>query len=67
MIERFFRSQKEECVRQQNFADFQEAETAISGWIRWYNERRAHQALGYLSPQQYGASRLAGGQRFYLM
>ena len=31
MIERFFRSQKEECVRQQNFADFQEAETAISG------------------------------------
>jgi Integrase core domain len=59
MTERFFRSQAEECVWQQNFADVQEAETAISGWIRWYNERRAHQALGYLSPHQYRASRLA--------
>ena len=54
MIERFFRSLKEECVWQHNFADYAEARTAIASWIRWYNERRPHQALGYLSPHQYG-------------
>ena len=58
MIERFFRSLKEECVWQHNFAGFVEARAAIASWIRWYNERRPHQALGYLSPQQYRAQQL---------
>ena len=58
MIERFFRSLKEECVWQHNFAGFVEAQAAISEWIRWYNERRPHQALGYLSPHQFRAQQL---------
>jgi putative transposase len=58
MIERFFRSLKEECVWQHNFAGYVEARTAISQWIRWYNERRPHQALGYLSPHQHRAQQL---------
>jgi putative transposase len=58
MIERFFRSLKEECVWQHNFANFAEARAAIGSWIRWYNERRPHQALGYLSPQQFRAQQL---------
>jgi putative transposase len=58
MIERFFRSLKEECVWQHNFADFAEARAAIARWIRFYNERRPHQALGYLSPHQYRAQQL---------
>lgn len=58
MIERFFRSLKEECVWQHNFAGYVEARAAISQWIRWYNERRPHQALGYLSPHQYRAQQL---------
>jgi putative transposase len=58
MIERFFRSLKEECVWQANFASFAEAKAAIARWIRWYNERRPHQALGYLSPHQYRAQQL---------
>lgn len=53
LIERFFRSLKEECVWQHNFADFEEARKAIREWIGWYNERRPHQALGYKSPAQY--------------
>lgn len=53
MIERFFRSLKEECVWLHNFAGFEEARRAITGWITWYNERRPHQALGYLSPKQF--------------
>ena len=58
MIERFFRSLKEECVWQHNFANYTEARTAIGSWIRWYNERRPHQALGYLSPHQYRTQEL---------
>ena len=58
MIERFFRSLKEECVWQHNFANYAEARTAIGTWIRWYNERRPHQAPGYLSPHQFRAQQL---------
>lgn len=53
LIERFFRSLKEECVWQHNFADFEQARRAIREWIAWYNEGRPHQALGYKSPAQY--------------
>ena len=58
MIERFFRSLKEECVWQHNFANYADARTTIERWIRWYNERRPHQALRYLSPHQYRAQQL---------
>jgi putative transposase len=50
IVERFFRSLKEECVWQHNFANFTEARAAITQWIRWYNAERPHQALGYRSP-----------------
>ncbi len=53
MIERFFRSLKEECTWQHNFKDFEEARRAVQSWISWYNEERPHQALGYLSPAQF--------------
>jgi putative transposase len=53
LVERFFRSLKEECTWQENFPDFQAANRAITRWIRWYNEERPHQVLHYLSPQQY--------------
>ena len=57
MIERFFRSLKEECVWQHNFAGYVEARAAIGSWIRWQGERRPHQALGYLSPRRYKVQR----------
>lgn len=55
VIERWFRSLKEECVWQHQFANFAEARVRISTWIAWYNEERPHQALGYQSPQTYSA------------
>jgi putative transposase len=58
MIERFFRSFKEECVWQYVFADFNEARPAVREWIRWYNEERPHQSLDYLSPTEYRAQQL---------
>lgn len=52
MIERFFRSLKDECVYQHHFQSFEEARAAITQWIRYYNEQRPHQALAYRSPSQ---------------
>jgi putative transposase len=53
LIERFFRSLKEECVWQHTFTNFTEAKIIITNWIQWYNEERPHQALGCQSPKQY--------------
>lgn len=55
LIERFFRSFKEECAWQQNFTSFAEARRAVRTWLEWYNRERPHQALSYLSPQEYRA------------
>lgn len=53
MIERFFRSIKEECVWQHSFRSFAEAHPLIEKWIAWYNTERPHQALAYHSPTQF--------------
>jgi putative transposase len=55
LIERFFRSLKEECVWQHNFASFAEARSAITQWIEWYDAERPYWALGYRSPRQFRA------------
>ena len=58
LIERWFRSLKEECVWQHNFRSFAAAQRAISHWIKWYNQARPHQALDYMSPVEYRAQQL---------
>jgi len=58
LVERFFRSLKEECVWQHNFGSFAEARAAITKWIQWYNSGRPHQALGYRSPRHFRALQL---------
>ena len=55
IIERFFRSLKEECVWQHVFRTFEEARRVIRARMQWYNQERPHQALGYRSPVQYRA------------
>jgi len=52
MIERFFRSFKEECVWQHNFVSFDEAYNKIADWIDYYNFQRPHLALGYATPAE---------------
>src|SRR5690606_10736960 len=42
IVERFFRSLKEECVWHYRFESFHEAERVISDWIRFYNDERLH-------------------------
>jgi transposase InsO family protein len=58
MIERISRGLEEECVQQHSFADCAEARAVTGSCIRRYNERRHHQALGHVSPQQSRAQRL---------
>ena len=58
MVERFFRSLKEECVWQHNFADFKSANRMINRWLAWYNQERPHQSLGYKSPTEFRAQKL---------
>ena len=55
IIERFFRSLKEECVWQPTFQTFEGARRSIRAWLQRYNESRPHSALGYKSPIQYRA------------
>lgn len=58
VIERFFRSLKEECVWQHPFSTFAEAQQRLRSWLTWYNTGRPHQALGYQSPTQFRAAHL---------
>lgn len=55
MIERFFRSLKEESVWQHNFKDLDEAFVVIANWLDHYNQTRRHSAIGYQSPSDYAA------------
>ena len=57
MIERFFRTIKEECIWHHNFISLKEANEIIGNWIRFYNEERKHSALKYKTPVE--AYRLA--------
>jgi putative transposase len=50
MIERVIRTLKDQCVHRHRFETQQHASRAIAEWIRLYNHRRPHQALGMKTP-----------------
>jgi putative transposase len=50
---------KEELVWLQDWESADELRVAIARWLDGYNHRRPHQALGWLTPAEYRASRLA--------
>ena len=54
VCESFFASLKKELIRRRAWPTRRDAQTAIFRWIEgWYNRRRLHSTLGYLSPAQY--------------
>jgi putative transposase len=53
MIERWFRTLKEECLWLNNFKWLEEARTTIEEFILRYNNDRPHRALGMLSPSEW--------------
>ena len=50
MIERVIRPLKEQCMHRHRFETQQHAARVIGRWIRFYNTRSPHQALGMKSP-----------------
>ena len=57
-IERLWRSLKYEEVFIKAYGSVAEARQGIGGWLRFYNDERPHQALGYRTPREV----FAGGQ-----
>jgi putative transposase len=57
IIERFFRTLKEECVWLHRFENFEQAKREVTRFIEYYNTRRPHSALGYRSPAEYRATK----------
>ena len=49
--ESFFHTLKVECIYQQSFQNIEEARSEIFWYIEaYYNRKRKHSTLGYLSP-----------------
>lgn len=50
-IERFHRTASEECLRKSSFVDLDDARRLIAKYIEYYNTKRLHSALYYLTPE----------------
>ncbi len=44
---------REECLSREWFSSVKEAQVVIEGWRKFYNERRPHSSLGYLTPSEF--------------
>ncbi|MFC2125438.1 IS3 family transposase, partial [Bacteroidota bacterium] len=54
VAESFFKSIKTEMIYHCEFKTRQEAKLAVFEYIEiWYNRKRKHSTLGYLSPEEY--------------
>lgn len=51
-VERLWRSLKYEDIYLRDYATLSQAQTGIATWIRFYNERRPHQALDNHTPME---------------
>ena len=52
-MESFYHSLKSEALHGRSFAGDRQLKQVVSAYIRFYNERRLHSSLGYVSPMLY--------------
>lgn len=50
-VERFFRTAKEECVIRSSFLSVEEAKEVIGKYIEYYNNKRLHSGIEYITPK----------------
>lgn len=58
VVERFIRTMKEEVIWLRDWNTAAELREAINAWLVKYHTRRAHQALGWMTPSEYRAAHL---------
>ena len=52
MAESLFSSLKRELVDVSHFSTIAEARLEVFEWVIWYNRKRLHSSLGYLTPEE---------------
>jgi transposase InsO family protein len=50
VAESFFKTIKHECLLRYKFKNYEELYDCVSNYIFWYNTKRLHSSLGYLTP-----------------
>jgi len=50
VAESFFKTIKYECLNRCRFDSYQQTYECINAYIKWYNTKRIHSSLGYLTP-----------------
>lgn len=58
-MENFFGILKQEMYYGTNYYSFDELKSAIESYIKYYNEKRIKEKLGWMSPVEYRLSVLA--------
>jgi hypothetical protein len=64
VTETLFGSLKVERLHGKRFATRRQAKDEVIDWFQFYNHRRLHSTLGYLSPMAFEKKRLADKERF---
>ena len=51
-IESFHRILEEDCLSRYEFYSYEEANSVVTEFIRFYNKQRIHSSIGYLTPSE---------------
>jgi len=56
MMETVWSSLKRELVYETHFSTKEEARRAVFEWLIWYNSKRLHSSISYMSPMEFEES-----------